>query len=175
DRRMGLLESRRAVARARRSGPGRNGGAQGGSCMTTAAHDRVAGMITGCWTTQVIHAAVALGIVDAVEAEGSRADVVAGTLGLHPRATFRLLRAMAALGLCAHGEGDVFTLTEAGRTLRSDAEDSLAALARHWGGRTWTALTGLAETVRTGEPFPDSGREGFLSMKDKPEQAAVFN
>src|SRR5690606_5518306 len=54
-------------------------------------------------------------------------------------------------------------------------EDSLAALARHWGGRTWTALTGLAETVRTGEPFPDSGREGFLSMKDKPEQAAVFN
>jgi hypothetical protein len=143
--------------------------------MSTADRSRVSDLITRAWSTQAIHAAVTLGVIDAVSEAGSHAAVIAQSLGLHPRATFRLLRALAGLGLVEHRGGDLFAPTEAGRLLRSDAPDSLSILARHWGGRTWAALTQLDETVRTGKAFKDSGREGFLAMKDKPELARVFN
>jgi hypothetical protein len=143
--------------------------------MDASERERVAGLITGCWSTQAVHAIVKLGIADVLAKGPANAGDVAATLGLHPRATFRLLRAVSGLGLCTHGAGAVFALTEAGRLLASDAPGSLSVLALHWGGRTWTALTQLDDTVRTGAPFKDSGREGFSSMKDKPAQAHVFN
>jgi hypothetical protein len=139
------------------------------------ARERVSGLITGCWTTQVVHAAVKHGVVDALAAGSASASAIAARLSLHPRATFRLLRALAGLGLCAHEAEDAFALTEEGRLLASDATGSLRVYALHWGGRTWSALGQLEATLKTGAPFQDSGRDGFLSMKDKPDQAHVFN
>lgn len=143
--------------------------------MTSDTCDRAAALITGAWSTQVIHAAVTLGIADALAGAPATADALAAELKLHPRATFRLLRAMAGLGLVEHGEGDAFALTEMGRCLASDAPDSVRSLALHWGGRTWASMAHLAETVRTGAAWKDSGREGFFSMKDRPEVARVLN
>ncbi|HTW38418.1 MAG TPA: methyltransferase [Steroidobacteraceae bacterium] len=134
-----------------------------------------ASLITGCWSTQVIHAAVALGIPDRFGSGAMSAADIAHAAGAHPRATFRLLRALAALGLCTDLGGGQFELTEAGRFLRSDSPNSLAALARHWGTRTWAALAHLGETVRSGAAWAHGGREGFLSMAQRPEEAAVLN
>jgi hypothetical protein len=143
--------------------------------MSGDARDRVSSLITGCWTTQVVHAAVRRGVVDALAERPSSAAALAERLSLHPRSTFRLLRALAGLGLCAHEADDAFALTDEGRLLAADAPGSLRVYALHWGGRTWTALGQLEETLKTGAAFKDSGREGFFSMKDKPEQAHVFN
>jgi hypothetical protein len=134
-----------------------------------------AALITGCWSAQVIHAAVALGIPDRFEPGATSAAEIARAAGTDPRATFRLLRGLAALGLCTDLGGGWFELTEAGRFLRTDSPSSLAALARHWGTRTWAALAHLVETVRTGAPWAHGGREGFLSMAQRPEEAAVLN
>jgi O-methyltransferase domain len=82
---------------------------------------------------------------------------------------------MAALGLCSDLGDGRFELTEAGRFLRTDSPNSLAALARHWGTRTWAALAHLPETVKTGAAWAHGGREGFLSMAQRPEEAAVLN
>jgi O-methyltransferase domain/Dimerisation domain len=134
-----------------------------------------AALITGCWSTQVIHAAVRLGIADRLAAGAARSDEIAAAAGTHPRATFRLLRALASLELCRDLGAQRFELTQAGRLLCADAPDSLAALARHWGSRTWSALAHLEESVRTGAPWSRGGREGFTSMAQRPEEAAVLN
>lgn len=132
-------------------------------------------LITGCWSTQVIHTAVRLGIADKLAQGLSSADEIATVAGTEPRSTFRLLRAMAVLGLCRHLEGGRFALTESGELLRSDAPGSLAIMARHWGGRAWRSFSHLEESVRTGAPMKDSGREGFEALEHRPEDAAIFN
>jgi len=134
-----------------------------------------AALITGCWSTQVIYAAVRLGIPERLGAGPASSAAIAEAAGTHPRATLRLLRALASLGLCSDLGGGRFELTEAGRLLRSGTPDSLVALARHWGSRTWPALAHLEDTVRTGAAWPHGGREGFTSMAHRPEEAAVLN
>jgi hypothetical protein len=134
-----------------------------------------AALITGCWSTQVIFAAVELGIADELGMDAKSAAQIAQALGTHTRATFRLLRAMASLGLCAHLGRDRFELTAAGRLLRKDVPGSLVALARHWATRTWSALSHLPQSVQTGAAWAHGGREGFLSMAERPDEAAVLN
>lgn len=143
--------------------------------MSDADRERVSALITGCWTTQAIHAAVKLGVFDALATEPLSSSDVASRLGTHRRSTFRLLRALANLSLVRHVENDRFEITDDGRLLASDAPESLSVVARHWGGRTWASLGQLESSVLTGAPYRDSGKEGFFSMKDKPELAAVFN
>jgi hypothetical protein len=143
--------------------------------MAQTDRERVSALITGCWSTQAIHAAVKLGVFDALATEPLSSTDIASRLGTHRRSTFRLLRALANLDLVTHVGADRFAITDAGRLLVSDAPESLSVIARHWGGRTWASLGQLQESVRTGDPYKDSGKEGFFSMKDKPELAAVFN
>jgi O-methyltransferase domain/Dimerisation domain len=142
---------------------------------SSAARTATAALITGCWSAQVIYAAVALGIPDRFGAGAASSGELARAAGTHPRATFRLLRAMASLGLCTDLGAGRFELTEAGRFLRTDSPSSLVALARHWGTRTWAALAHLEQTVRTGTAWAHGGREGFFSMAQRPEAAAVLN
>lgn len=151
-------------------------GASGASETRPAAlRAATAALVTGCWSTQVIHAAVRLGIPDHLAAGAAESGEIAAAAGTHPRSTFRLLRALAVLGLCRRVGQERFELTEAGQLLRSDVPDSLAALARHWGSRTWSALSHLEQSVRTGAPWPRGGREGFISMGERPEEAAVLH
>jgi hypothetical protein len=134
-----------------------------------------AALITGCWSTQVIYAAVQLGIAEELGEQAQSAAHIAQARGTHTRATFRLLRAMASLDLCTHLGGDRFELTAAGRLLRNDVPGSLVALARHWGTRTWPALAHLPQSVSTGAAWAHGGRQGFLSMAERPDEAAVLN
>jgi SAM-dependent methyltransferase len=137
--------------------------------------DQTAALITGCWSTQVIHVAVKLGLIDRLANQPADAAALATALGTQPRATFRLLRALTTLGLCRQSADGAFELTEAGQFLRTGAPQSLRNLAQHWGGRTWSALAHLEDSIKTGAAWQHSGREGFFSMADNPEQAAIFN
>lgn len=132
-------------------------------------------LCAGAWTTQAIHAAVKLGVVDRLAAGPASADVLAATLGLDARATFRLCRALAGLGLCELVDADAFALTEAGRLLAGDAPGSLRPFALQWGGRTYAAFGQLDATVRTGAPIADSGRARFDSLAHRPDEARAFH
>ena len=133
-------------------------------------------LITRCWSTQVIHAVVTLGIADAVGSSRARAEDIARATGTHAQGVFRLLRALAALSLARQLESGEFELTEAGRLLTSDAPGSLRSIALRWGVRTWSGLAHLTETARTGKSaWTHGGRKGFLEMAEKPAEAAVFN
>jgi len=142
---------------------------------TTSQRQAAASLITACWSTQVIYVAVNAGIPDRLAAGASTSAALAAATGAHPRAMFRLLRALAALGLCSHVAEDHFELTESGHYLRTDVPESLAVLALHWGGRTWPALSHLQESLRSGAAWKHGGREGFFSMAQRPQDAAVLN
>ena len=142
---------------------------------TRAHRAATAALITGCWSTQVIHAAVGLGLPDRLASGAAGSAELAALAGTPPRAMFRLLRALVVLGLCSQDADDRFSLTEAGEYLRTDVPESLAVLALHWGGRTWPALGQLEASVKSGEPWKLGGREGFFSMAHRPRDAQVLN
>jgi len=134
-----------------------------------------ASLISACWSTQVIHAAVRLGIPELLAQGPASSREIAARIGIEARPVFRLLRALAVLGQCEHVGGDRFELTPAGQYLRKDVPGSLHVVALHWGGRTWSAFTHLERAVRTGAAWNHAGREGFYSMAERPDEASVLN
>ena len=137
--------------------------------------DKVLGLITGAWPVQVIHVAARLRLPDLMaEGEGSSAALAQAT-GSHPRTLRRLLRAMAALGLCRQSDPDHFELTSAGGLLRDGAEGSVRGVALHYGERIWGAMSQLDQSVKTGRPWRISGASGFEHMAADPDQMAMFH
>jgi hypothetical protein len=107
--------------------------------------------IVGGVASQVVRGVAALGIADHL-ADGPRtADDVAERAGSDVRATYRLMRAAASLGVLSY-EGDRrFGLTGRGRLLRSGVPGSLRAAALSMAGELhWQPLGLLPEAVQQG-------------------------
>jgi SAM-dependent methyltransferase len=143
-----------------------------GTSLAGSVRERVTELITACWTTQVIHEAVRLNLPDRMAAGPASSDDLATSLNVDADALFRLMRALASLGLLLHLGGHVFELTADGASLRSDAPDSLRGIAMHWGDRQWKSFGQLGKAITTGKP---QVAEGFENLQRDPGQAAVFN
>jgi O-methyltransferase domain/Dimerisation domain len=135
-------------------------------------------LLDGFRASQVIHAAAALGLADLIGDESRTSDELAAATEADPDTLYRLLRALAALGVFHEEAGQRFTLTELGRPLRTDAPDSVAG---------WTVLIGrpyyrnawshLVESVRAGEnAFRLAyGTDVWEYRAQHPEEAAIFD
>jgi hypothetical protein len=103
---------------------------------------------------------------------------IAGTMGVHAPSLYRLMRALAAVGVLSQDDGDHFELTAAGQLLRSDIPGSFRAMVMLL-GRQWhhTAWSSLAESVRTGESAFARvyGAPHFEWLQANPEEGAIFN
>jgi hypothetical protein len=91
---------------------------------------------------------------------------------------YRLLRALASLGLFAEGADRKFKLTPMGQLLRRDHPESLAGYARFTGHDcTWRPWGELVYSVRTGLPAFDHVFDTpiFEYFSRNPEAAAVFD
>ena len=71
----------------------------------------VTDLIMGFRTTQIIYAAAKLGIADLLKDGPQDASAMANVIGAHPRALYRLLRALASLGIFAETTDGRFQLT----------------------------------------------------------------
>jgi hypothetical protein len=102
--------------------------------------------------SQALHVAAVLGIADLL-ADGPRgAGELAEASGSDPDTLYRLLRALASVGVFAELEGRRFASTPLGDGLRSDAPGSLRAMAVVLGTPyLWDAWGELLHSVRTGE------------------------
>src|SRR5437588_9084518 len=80
-------------------------------------------LITGYQVTQAIYVAASLSIADLLAAGPRTSDALAAATGTDPRALYRLLRALAAVGVFHEDEGQRFGLTPVGECLRSDAPE----------------------------------------------------
>jgi hypothetical protein len=138
----------------------------------------LARLVDGFRVTQAIHAAVELGIPDLL-AEGERtADDLAKASGADPSALYRLLRALASLGVLHEAEGARFSLTPLGEPLRGDVPGSLRGWVRLTGrDHVWRSWGNLANAVRSGKnSFRQLYGTGVFEWRaEHPEESAIFD
>src|SRR5438046_2327290 len=91
--------------------------------------ERLAGLISGFWHTQAIHVAARLGLADLLRDGPRSADELAGATATDARSLYRLLRALASLGIFVEDERHHFALTPLAECLRSDVPGSMRSLA----------------------------------------------
>jgi DNA-binding IclR family transcriptional regulator len=77
-------------------------------------HQQLDQMITGYWISQAIYAAAKFGIADHLNGGPKTVGELAGATSTDPDALYRLLRALASVGIFTEGESRRFSLT-AGR------------------------------------------------------------
>lgn len=141
------------------------------------ASELVRNHLQGFWKAQVVSAAASLGLADHMGDAPNDAATLAAKLQADAGSLYRLLRAMASLGLVTHEADDRFTITDAGRCLRTGVDGSLRGMALHVGTMLAPAFCKLAESVRSGKP-PEGikfGPEGFAELNDVPDAAHIFN
>ncbi len=134
-------------------------------------------MMTGYWISKAIHVAAELGIADLVRDGPKTSEELATRCGADPQALYRLLRALASVGLFAGEDGRRFGLTPLAELLRSDVPGSMRGLARMYGSEQYEAWGGLLDSVRSGEPAFDAvfGTSYFDYLAGSPEAAGIFN
>src|SRR5207248_1053007 len=98
-------------------------------------------MIMGFRITQMIHVAAMLGIADLLKDGPRGADALAETTGTNGPALYRLLRALASLGIFAEDNERRFALTPMAGLLQSGVLGSQRSRALFYGGqpewRSW--------------------------------------
>ena len=135
-------------------------------------------LISGYLLSQAIGVAADLGIADLLADGPKSSGELAEATGSHPRALYRLLRALAGVGIFTEVAPQTFGLTPMGETLRSDAPASLRARALHsCGDVQWRTWGQLGHSVRTGETAFKHvhGMENWQYQAQHPEANAMFN
>src|SRR6516225_7385390 len=87
-------------------------------------------LINAYWKTFSIVAAAELGIADLIGDEPQAVSTLAEKSATHPPSLYRLLRALASLGIFVEDDAGRFANTPLSATLRSGASGSLRGLAR---------------------------------------------
>jgi hypothetical protein len=110
-------------------------------------------MLAGKWVSSAISIAAELGVADLLAAGDKSVEELATATKSHAPSLYRVLRALASLGIFAETGSRRFTLTPLGQTLRSDSPESVRATARMiripimWS--TWGELRHCVETGET--------------------------
>jgi SAM-dependent methyltransferase len=109
-------------------------------------------LIMGFRASQMIYVAAKLGIADHLAAGPQTAEVLARAVGAAPRPLYRLLRALASIGIFAESSAGAFALTPMGRLLQG-RPGSLRSSALLYGDEVfWSAYGQMLHSVRTGDP-----------------------
>jgi O-methyltransferase domain/Dimerisation domain len=135
-------------------------------------------LINGYQVSQAISVAATLGVADLLAAGPRASDDLARETGTDADALYRLLRALAAVGVLHEGDGRRFALTEFGQPLRSDVPGSLAGWAEFVGRPAfWQSWGALLHSVRTGEnAFRHvHGADVWSWRAERPDENAAFD
>jgi hypothetical protein len=128
--------------------------------------------------SQALHVVATLGVADRL-ADGPRtSDELAAAVGAHAGTLYRVLRALATVGVFREEDGRRFALTPVSECLRSDADEPVGGWAAMVGRPyVWGAWGGLLDAVRTGEnPFEAlHGVDAWTYRTEHPEEGAIFD
>jgi len=135
-------------------------------------------MVIGKWISKAIGAVVELGVPDQLARGARRSSDIARAVGASEDGIYRLLRALASVGLFAETVDRRFKLTPMGQLLRSDHPQSIAGYAHFTAhDSTWRPWGHLGYSVKTGLPAFDEvfGAPIFEYLSKNPDAAAVFD
>lgn len=134
--------------------------------------------LTGPWVAQSIAVAARLEIADRLRDGPKSCTELAAEIGAHAPSLYRLMRALASLGLFDEDRQGRFVATRLGRSLERGAPDSIHSLAEmvgsDWHWQSWGALL---HTVRTGQPAFDHvmGAEAYTYFARHPDDGVGFS
>jgi hypothetical protein len=135
-------------------------------------------LINGYQVSQALHVAATLGIADLLRNGPLDSDTLASSAGVNRDALYRLLRALAAVGVLHEDAEQVFSLTELGTCLRSDAPEPVGPWAAYVGRPYyWQVWSHLLYSVRTGKyAFPHvHGVSNWEYRIEHPDENAIFD
>ncbi|MBI2830768.1 MAG: methyltransferase domain-containing protein [Chloroflexi bacterium] len=106
----------------------------------------------GAWTSQIIYAAAKLGIADLLGNGPKSADALAKESGSNPEAIYRLLRALASVGIFKETSDRMFKLTPLAETLQKNHPMSVQPAALLIGDPIWREpWVNIIHSIKTGE------------------------
>jgi hypothetical protein len=146
--------------------------------MTSDPRFDLLGLINGFQITQAIRVASILRVADYLNEGACSSGELAVLTKSHPDALYRLLRALAAVGVFREDEGRKFMLTPMGECLRKDSATPLGAWAEVVGSSYfWQAWGHLLHSVQTGEnAFQNlNGKDVWQFRAEHPEYGATFD
>jgi hypothetical protein len=135
-------------------------------------------LINGYQVSQALHVAATLGVADQLKDGPKAYDAVAQTCGAHPASLYRLLRALAAVGVFRETSNKEFSLTPTGVCLTSDALGSRRNNARFIGTPgQWRAWGNLLHSIKSGDSAFrfTHGMDAWAYRMQNPEERAVFD
>src|SRR5215212_1270657 len=144
---------------------------------TTVLVESMARLINSHRITGVLCAAARLGLADLIGNAAVPVLELAAVTGCQPNTLYRLLRALASLGVFEETEEGDFRNTEGPRLLKRDAEPSLYGLACMTSRMHLYAWPQLLESLRTGNPSFNKvfGSGIFEYMADHSEASEAFD
>ena len=135
-------------------------------------------MATGEVVSQLIVVAAKLGIADLLADGPKSSDELARAVNVHPEALYRVLRALASLGIFAERPDGQFELTPLAEPLQTEVPTSVRARVSWAGEKWWWQVWGdLLYSVRTNKTAFDEvhGMPLFDYFRQNPETAEAFS
>lgn len=140
-------------------------------------HIQMMQMISGYWVSQCIYVAAKLAIADHLSKSPQTYQALATATHSNPSALYRVLRALASVGVFTETESGKFAMTPLAEFLRSDSPQSMQPTAIMLGEpEHYQAWGDLLHSVKTGEPAFDHrfGKGVFEYFGTNPEAAQIF-
>ncbi len=134
-------------------------------------------LLSGYFVSFALHAAAELGVADELTDGPRDVDEVAKRVGADSNSLFRVLRALASVGVFTETAPRHFALTPVGACLRTAVPGSLRALSRFVGHIDHAPWGHVVHAVRTGQTGSQHlyGMGIFAHMEQHPEKFQIFN
>jgi DNA-binding HxlR family transcriptional regulator len=142
-------------------------------------YEKVTDIIFGRWKSQILYAGVKLGVFDVASSEPMSKSEIAKELGVDPTLLYRLLRALASIGLLKENHDHRFSITSMGKLLRGDNPQTLRGIAlleegpEHYA--IWKHLTAMVKDGNQDGFVREFGQRIFEYAAEHPSYAEVFN
>ncbi len=140
-------------------------------------HTQMLNLAFGHFRTQAIYVAARLGIADLLKDGPRTTTELAGLTGAHAASLYRLLRALAGIGIFAEDDEGRFGLTPLATTLESGSPASVLPAVLLGGSEFhWDSWSNLLHSVMTGESAFEHvhGARFFDYLSANPDAEAVF-
>jgi hypothetical protein len=134
--------------------------------------------MSGLTTSRVVYAAAKLGLADYLAQGPKSADELAGRTGSHAPSLYRLMRALATLGILTESDTHRFALTSLGEALQTGAPGSArASVLTLAGDRAMRQWGELLYSIQTGKSGMEKcfGMPLFDWLARNPEEASLFS